>query len=491
MTTRETSSHSGQGQPAGSDHYFQRQTDTALPFDLAIVGGGFSGVCAAYHLFMHEGLKPGFRCAIIEPGPRLGAGLAYRTDCPHHLLNVRARGMSITESDPGSFSRWLAESAPEFSPDDFVPRGQFRRYINDCLSRALSLREPGAFTLLRDEVCALTPKDGAGHYRLTLQSDRAIHAGIVVLALGNLPPVCDLDEGLLRSPWQPFDSYDNLRTLGIIGAGLTAVDIILEADATGFSGRFYVISPHAQFPRAHQEPHQPVPPELRQWAADLAASGPDLRSVLREFQRRRKAGIPWECLVDSLRRHSPFIWSNFTMRDKRRFLRRFRNLWNVHLHRTCRRSMEVISRLKDCGRLEQIAARVTGVEKRERSGESAVRLLLKNGPQPSLDVDLAIKATGLFSDILRTESGLVARLMEERIVQPDEFRMGFRVNGSGQLYAADGRLQPDLFTVGALRRGRELESTAVPEIRRQVRDMVEEIVAMLAKSANPILEEPV
>jgi hypothetical protein len=36
-----------------------------------------------------------------------------------------------------------------------------------------------------------------------------------------------------------------------------------------------------------------------------------------------------------------------------------------------------------------------------------------------------------------------------------------------------------LFTVGTLRRGEELECTAVPEIRRQVAGMVEELIRVV------------
>jgi len=74
----------------------------------------------------------------------------------------------------------------------------------------------------------------------------------------------------------------------------------------------------------------------------------------------------------------------------------------------------------------------------------------------------------------------VEQLIRDRLALPDDFCMGFKVNGKGQLKSADGLFQTDLFTVGTLRRGEELESTAVPEIRRQVRGMVEEIVRLLA-----------
>jgi uncharacterized NAD(P)/FAD-binding protein YdhS len=101
---------------------------------------------------------------------------------------------------------------------------------------------------------------------------------------------------------------------------------------------------------------------------------------------------------------------------------------------------------------------------------------LQAGKVATLDVDAAVNGTGLFSNILQTDSELVAQLLADGLIQPDAFRLGLRVTGSGQLLSADGSVQPGLYTVGTLRRGDELECSAVPEIRRQVVAMVEEIV---------------
>ena len=87
-----------------------------------------------------------------------------------------------------------------------------------------------------------------------------------------------------------------------------------------------------------------------------------------------------------------------------------------------------------------------------------------------------MNGTGLFSNILQTDSQLVAQLLDAGLVKPDAFPLGFRVTGVGQLLSADGDVQKRLFALGTLRRGEELECTAVPEIRRQVAKMVEEIV---------------
>jgi uncharacterized NAD(P)/FAD-binding protein YdhS len=446
--------------------------------DVAIVGGGFSGVCTAYHLLSRARLPLSFRIAIIEPCERLGAGLAYSTDSPHHLLNVRAKGMSITEADSSSFVSWLQREAPEFAPDDFVPRRLFRRYINDCLQTASTGRGEGSFTHLRDEATALEPLNGNRGYLLRLAGGGEIRARSVVLALGNIPPKCTFDNGILCSPWNRALDFPGLRILAIVGAGLTAIDVILEAEASGFTGRYHVISTHGHFPKCHKEPHTPVPTDLREWAAELAAGNAGLRSLLREFRLKRKSGGDWEHLVDALRKHAPSIWKRLDSRDRRRFLCRFRNIWNTHLHRSCMKSMAIISALKESGRLVHISARVIGAEEIRHDGIRMVRLLFNPGKVPSLDVDMAVNGTGLFSDILRTESRLVAQLISHGVAVPDEFRLGFKVAGTGQLVSADGCIHPGLFTIGTLRRGEELECTAVPEIRRQVKDLAEKIAIM-------------
>ncbi|MBP1753470.1 MAG: dependent oxidoreductase, partial [Geobacteraceae bacterium] len=366
----------------------------------------------------------------------------------------------------------------EYSPDDFVPRGVYRRYITACLDREMGQRPPGALTVLQDEVRAVVPEGVSHGYHLRLKSGGTIRARAVVLAIGNLPPRSSLDNGLLCSPWCRSVDYRSIETLAIVGAGLTALDVILDAEASGFSGRYWVISPHGQFPRSHREPFVPVPAELREWAAELAATRPKLRRALRTFQQVRKSGVHWEPLVDSLRMHAPGMWSSFEPAEKQRFLRHLRTFWNTHLHRSCQRSIQVVMRLMDTGRLEQIHARVTAVEKREGSCDSAVRLVLQSDTVRTIDVDAAVNGTGLFSNIRKTGSALVAQLLDDGLVEPDAFCLGLRVTGAGQLLSVDGTVRSDLFTVGTLRRGEELECTAVPEIRRQVAVMVEEIVRM-------------
>jgi uncharacterized NAD(P)/FAD-binding protein YdhS len=67
---------------------------------LCVIGGGFTGVAAAIGCL--ERVKEPFRLHVIEPDASLGRGVAFG-DHPLHLLNVRARDLSIHAGRPGDF----------------------------------------------------------------------------------------------------------------------------------------------------------------------------------------------------------------------------------------------------------------------------------------------------------------------------------------------------------------------------------------------------
>ena len=73
------------------------KSDRRVP--VAIIGGGFSGTILAAQL-----ARRGINCALIDGSGRMGKGVAYSTNEPAHLLNVRAEGMSAWAGEPGHFA---------------------------------------------------------------------------------------------------------------------------------------------------------------------------------------------------------------------------------------------------------------------------------------------------------------------------------------------------------------------------------------------------
>jgi len=66
---------------------------------IAIVGGGATEILAGAHLARRLDAAND-EVVVIEPGEALGRGLAYATNDPRHLLNVRIANMSAFADEP-------------------------------------------------------------------------------------------------------------------------------------------------------------------------------------------------------------------------------------------------------------------------------------------------------------------------------------------------------------------------------------------------------
>ena len=83
---------------------------------------------------------PNDEIVVIDPGETLGRGLAYATDDPRHLLNVRVANMSAFADEPDHLYAWLSarRGAGARSPFSFISRGLYGDYLADLAAQALS-----------------------------------------------------------------------------------------------------------------------------------------------------------------------------------------------------------------------------------------------------------------------------------------------------------------------------------------------------------------
>jgi len=68
---------------------------------ITIVGAGFAGTALALQLRRQ---LPQAIIHLLEPRPVPGPGLAYSSQQPEHLLNVRPRSLSLYASHPEHFA---------------------------------------------------------------------------------------------------------------------------------------------------------------------------------------------------------------------------------------------------------------------------------------------------------------------------------------------------------------------------------------------------
>lgn len=125
--------------------------------------------------------------AILERDGQPGRGVAYRSQCSEHLLNVPSGKMSAFPDRPNNFVDWLSKHAPDLArPAEFVPRRLFGQYIGEQLECTLA-ETPLNLTWINEEALSIRHNE-SGMTVVQLRSGAELGAKYVILATGNSPP---------------------------------------------------------------------------------------------------------------------------------------------------------------------------------------------------------------------------------------------------------------------------------------------------------------
>ena len=325
---------------------------------IAIVGGGATGILAAAHLARR--LDPANdEAVVIEPGEALGRGLAYATDDPRHLLNVRVANMSAFADEPHHLTAWLSarRGAGAASPFSFISRGLYGDYLADLAEQTLS---NGLVRRVRARCSDIEEK--ADGVRLTLSTGEALAADVAILATGHdaKPTVGGIPA---EQPWSAgaLDGLPPDAPILIIGSGLTMVDLALSLERRGQHGPIVVLSRRGLLSTTHR----PAPPRSLDaseipFGSELSASLAWLRRLAARFAAD---GADWRSAVDALRPHTQRLWGAMSLEQRRRFLRHARSYWDVHRHRMAPQIEAALGALGASGQLTIVAGRVVAARR--------------------------------------------------------------------------------------------------------------------------------
>ena len=457
--------------------------------DVVIVGGGFSGLLTLVAL---AEAVPTARVVLVERRPARSPGVAYGACDPVHLLNVPANRMGAQTADPAAFHTWLEQRWPgAYAPGAFAPRCLYGAYLTEFVLDRLK----GVWNrvcLVRDAVVHVDHvADGV---ELLMASGRTCAASAVVLAPG-LPPARAPwaqvaahapRRQLVADPWDAgaFDGINPEQPVLVVGSGLTAIDVVLSLKERGHRAGITLVSRNGKLPLPHVAPGDPPHTFTREQVAGGPAA---LMHTLRAAAKARmKAGQGWQPVLDALRPFTVEVWRSWTAEQKKRFLRHARPFWEIHRHRAPR---EVLARLeawmKD-GSLRIMHGQVAGV-----SGADSGMLHVQIAPAPrqgtagdgrgqALEVARVFNCVGPTVSVRQTADPLLRSLIAGGVAASDPAGLGLRVDADGRLLNADGKADPVMFLVGALRRAESWESTAVPELRVQAEVAAHAVAGLLA-----------
>lgn len=442
---------------------------------VAIIGGGFTGAALAYHLV--HGISAGTaRIVMFEPRQLIGGGLAYDTDEAVHRINVPATRMSLFPGDEEHFPRWLEETGalrddPEAVTTDgrvFPRRGAFGRYVHAHLAPLVA---DGSLEHRKARVRSVTAAR-QGRWRLEADDGSETVADIVVVATTHPSPqapsalaraltghrryVADTTVPGALSVIRPGD-----RVL-VVGAGLTAADVIAALDAAGHRGAIAAISRRGLRSRGHsplpQEPFGDFMTQPSRTALGL------LRATRRAVAEAAAEGISWHAVFDRLRAEGREIWKALPVAERRCLVRFLRPYWDVHRFRIAPQVEAAIERRLADGRLTFRAASIAGVEVLD-DGEIAVRLRARQEKGASEErYDAVVVTTGPGHAGILASQPYLAGLAADGRLRADPVGLGIEVDGESRAIDAGGLPERSLYVAGPLARGTFGELMGLPQV---------------------------
>jgi uncharacterized NAD(P)/FAD-binding protein YdhS len=449
---------------------------------VAIIGGGAAAAALLSELLERQPAQP-LHLDWYTGGGTPARGVAYGTRSDRHLLNVRAASMSMFAGKPRGFLDFAQRGDHTIAGTDFLPRRLYGDYLEAEVARALERASDAGHDVrvLPFAVDAVVPEhDGV----TVMHGEENTRVDAAVLALGSLPPqplagVSDaaLDSGLyVTEPWRFLASVKpdaQPRKVVLIGLGLTAVDVLLELAAQWPNAQFVAVSRHGLLPEPHLE-NTSAPADDSSELIEAMRDAPYIRSWIRLLREATAQSDDWRTVIDSLRPHTPGLWALLPEVERSRFLRHARWAWERVRHRMPPQVMVAMRELEQSGRLQRRRGRLQAVDVADGKLHLDIRLP-HGGGTATMDADLVIQTVGLNTDVRRTQHRLIRQLATNSHVTPDPLGLGCVATVEGRLQH-DGHTWPHFYAIGTLLRGTLWESTAMPEIRQQARNLTDRIL---------------
>ena len=445
--------------------------------DIAIIGAGFSGLMTLYHLVQNANCPR--HITIVDPAA-FGRGPAYTTTNTHHLLNVRAKGMSALPDQPTHFLDWLNSVAGQnaaaslglpahsWQGDDFAPRAIYARYLDGLKAHALAHALQSNVTVEYIGASADAVARAGDGLAITLSDGSTLNAKRCLLALGNLPQTTPAPSSRVISRVWDFD-FGQLKgsdaPVAIIGAGLTMVDIVIALRDAGYQGAITALSRNGWLPHTHDLRDA----QLTTGASTLAQAPQRLRTLFKalrsEIRVARAQGLSWQTAMDHWRPYLPTLWSHMPADDRRNFLAKYFTLWGIHRHRMAPAIGARIAAERASNTLDIRAggARITNADDNGATIATA-------GSNTHFAWVFDCRGPGY--NLMTSDNVLLKQMARDGLLAADATGWGVAVEDDLKVAGQHG-----LYAIGPLAIGARLETTAVPELRGQAKAIAQTLLA--------------
>ncbi|MEZ0225080.1 MAG: FAD/NAD(P)-binding protein [Alphaproteobacteria bacterium] len=442
----------------------------ANPCDIAIVGGGFSGLAVLANI-VQKAKRP-LSVTIISRDPPDVFGPAYSTPRPEHLLNVRAAAMGLFDDNHRGFYEWAAARDKNIKPDEYLSRNLFARYLASVREETLLAAEKKSIIVdfVRAELTDIVPASSA----LRLVTDgKSIEAKNVILAIGNTlkakeePQTPRLISDVWNFNYEALERVEDIHHVAIIGSGLTALDTIISLLNRKWKGKITCLSGSALLPQPHPIAYDAakVKPAERQKYLGRRLSGV-MQALRKDIQARINE---WPYVIDGVRPLVQEIWKGLSPKDRQRMSQRYFNLWNVHRHRCDANIRKQIDDAAATGAFAMLKAKCTGFTPVQGGVDVAME---RDGKSLTERYDIVFKCFGINYAV--ANNPLLMTLLNKGLLKSADNPYGIAADANFRAcYGPSGTI----YALGTPLFGQLFETTAVPELRHQAAKIADEIIS--------------
>ena len=207
-------------------------------------------------------------------------------------------------------------------------------------------------------------------------------------------------DGLADDALNAVESEDRVL---IVGAGLTAADVVCSLDVRGHKGAVSMISRRGLRARSH--PQVPFPPEGDFVSCPARRASTLVAEIRRAVLKAVTEGRTWHPVLDAVRAQGGAIWGALDPEAQGRVVRHLRPFWDAHRFRAAPQVDAVLDRKIADGSLEVKKARLGAVDR--IPGGFVVTLVEHRVSVSPQTFDRIVVATGpAHRDIVRAQTYL-------------------------------------------------------------------------------------
>jgi indoleamine 2,3-dioxygenase len=242
---------------------------------LALIGAGASAALVVHRLTLMAAELPAGRLTVFDRGefPRW-RGRTFQPDRNEIVANAPLEYMSLQRDDPDHITHWMRRRGyGEFTnkdwPDWSAPRALIGEYFADCTTQNLETLSAHGWSveIARDTVADIQASDS--RLRITTELGKTVLADCAILCVGGEAPVDHYrsgpNPGFIQDPYplaHTAEAIPRSTCVGVLGSGLTAVDVVAALHGQGHEGPIVLASRTGTLPNVRQRPPKSHPQAL-------------------------------------------------------------------------------------------------------------------------------------------------------------------------------------------------------------------------------------